>query len=465
MFTQSLQAIILAAGKSSRFGTETSKLSTMLCGQPMILYSAKLCMSLNIPMTFIVGYQREVVENLLISSGIPDITFSLQSDPKGTGHALMCSQKNWHSDYLLIMNGDMPLVSKEIILKLIEKQKETDAPIVFVTAYNADPSVTGYGKVITRDGKVTIVEAKDAQEDLKNEHFVNAGVYLFKRSCIEELAPQLKPSPVTGELYITDFITLANNAGYNVETVSGSFDLLRGINTLRELWVAEHIKRSQLIAHHMEHGVRFSMPQTVHLDVDVEIGPGSFIGASAQLRSGTKIGKHVMIDAFTIIEKSIIRDQATILSNSVISESIIEEEAQVGPFAHLRNHTTLGKKSVIGNFVEVNKSVIGSSSKAKHLTYLGQAVVGDTVNIGAGTITCNYNGVSKHATHIQDGAHIGSNNSLVAPVTIGKNSITAAGSVITKDVPEDALAIARSHQENKLDYAPKLKAKFTALKK
>ena len=465
MITHSLQAIILAAGRSSRFGTETSKLSTTLCGQPMIVYPAKLCVSLKIPMTFIVGHQHEQIKDILISAAIPEVTFSLQSEPKGTGHALLCSKEHWHSEYLLVMNGDMPLVSKEIIVKLIEKQKETDAPIVFVTAYNADPAVSGYGKVIAKEGKVVIVEAKDAQGDLKNEHNINAGVYLFKRSCIEALAAELKPSPVTGELYITDFIALANNAGYKVETVSGSFDLLRGINTLKELWVAEHIKRSQLITHHMDSGVRFSMPQTVHLDLDVEIGSGSSIGAGVQLRSGTKIGKNCTIDAFTIIEKSTLLDGVTVLSNSLISDSVIEQEAQVGPFAHVRNQSTLGKKAVIGNFVEVNKSTIGASSKAKHLSYLGQAAIGEKVNIGAGTITCNYNGVSKHVTTILDGAHIGSNNCLVAPVTIGKNSMTAAGSVITKDVPEDALAIARSYQENKLDYVPKLKEKFIAHKK
>ena len=384
MITHSLQAIILAAGRSSRFGTETSKLSTTLCGQPMIVYPAKLCVSLKIPMTFIVGHQHEQIKDILISAAIPEVTFSLQSEPKGTGHALLCSKEHWHSEYLLVMNGDMPLVSKEIIVKLIEKQKETDAPIV------------------------------------------------------------------------TDFIALANNAGYKVETVSGSFDLLRGINTLKELWVAEHIKRSQLITHHMDSGVRFSMPQTVHLDLDVEIGSGSSIGAGVQLRSGTKIGKNCTIDAFTIIEKSTLLDGVTVLSNSLISDSVIEEEAQVGPFAHVRNQSTLGKKAVIGNFVEVNKSTIGASSKAKHLSYLGQAAIGEKVNIGAGTITCNYNGVSKHVTTILDGAHIGSNNCLVAPVTIGKNSMTAAGSVITKDVPEDALAI---------DYVPKLKEKFIAHKK
>jgi len=459
MFQHTIQAIILAAGKSSRFGTGANKLSTLLCGKPMVVYVADICKKLKIPMTFVVGYQHELISNLLTSHLSDELNFCLQTEPKGTGHALLCSQKYWDANYLLVMNGDMPLISEDIIKKLIKKQEETDAEIVFVTTYNADPAITGYGKVVTREGKITIIEAKDAVEDLKNEHCVNAGIYLLKRSCVEKLAEKLTPSSATGELYITEFIKLAGAAGYKVETVMGSFDYLRGINTLRELWIAEHIKRSQLIAHHMDHGVRFSMPHTTHVDCDVEIGAGTVIGAGVQLRAGTILGKNCTVDAFTVIEKSILHDTVKILSHTVISDSIIEEQAEVGPFAHIRNKVSVGKKSVIGNFVEVNKSTIGSSSKAKHLSYIGNGIVGNNVNIGAGTITVNYNGVIKQTTTILDGAQIGSNNSLIAPVTIGENSMTAAGSVITLDVPDNALAIARSHQINKPDYALKIKAR------
>jgi bifunctional UDP-N-acetylglucosamine pyrophosphorylase/glucosamine-1-phosphate N-acetyltransferase len=460
MTSSTIQAIILAAGRSSRFGTESTKLAANLCGQPMVAYPARLCKQLGFAVTCIVGYQKEIVQSLVSAALESEAVFIAQDTPRGTGHALLCSAQDWSADYILVMNGDMPLVSQEIIKSLIKRQQETDAAVAFVTAYNADPAITSYGKVVTQEGKIRIIEAKDAQDDLSLQAQVNAGIYLFKRSFLEEYKDKLTPSKVTGELYITDFIELASNAGLTVVTVTAPFDYVRGINTLKELWVAEHILRSQLIAYWMERGVRFSFPQTVHLDTAVTLGAGTFIGAGVELRGKTTIGQACIIDSFTLITSSTLHDSVQVLGHTVIHDSLIEQEAQVGPFAHIKNQAVIGKKAVIGNFVEVTKSTIGHKTKAKHLAYISTATVGDSVNIGAGTITCNYNGVSKHATIIHDGAQIGSNNCLVAPVTLGKNCMTAAGSVITQDVPEESLALARARQENKIGYVPGLKARL-----
>ena len=233
--------------------------------------------------------------------------------------------------------------------------------------------------------------------------------------------------------------------------------MIRGINTLQELWTVEQIKRAELIKYWMEKGIRFAAAQNNHIDLNITIGAGTYIGASVQLYGNTKIGNNCIIEAFSILENSILEDGACVKSHSVIKNSTIKNKAIVGPFAHVHSNSMIEQNAQVGNFVDIKKSEIGSNSKIKHLSYIGDAQIGNDVNIGAGTITCNYNGLTKEKTVIQDCAYIGSNNSLIAPINIGKDAFTAAGSVITKNVPDHALAIARAHQINKEEYAKKLK--------
>jgi bifunctional UDP-N-acetylglucosamine pyrophosphorylase/glucosamine-1-phosphate N-acetyltransferase len=241
---------------------------------------------------------------------------------------------------------------------------------------------------------------------------------------------------------------------------------VRGINTLEELWAAEQIKRSELIKYHMSNGVRFLVPQNTHVDTTVSIEPGCVIGSGVQLTGHTTIGKKSVVNHFSVLHNTIIHDRVTIKSHSVIENSVIQTEAQVGPFAYLRDHTIIENNVVIGSFVECKKTTFGSYSKAKHLTYLGDATIGNEVNIGGGTITANHDGMHKHKTVIKDRAYIGANNTLVAPVSINESAYTAAGSTITESVPSNALAIARSRQLNKINYVPLLKEKLgAALKK
>jgi bifunctional UDP-N-acetylglucosamine pyrophosphorylase/glucosamine-1-phosphate N-acetyltransferase len=283
---------------------------------------------------------------------------------------------------------------------------------------------------------------------------------LINRSWLENPVLQLPIHEDKKEYYITDLAKLACDQEYRVETITAPFDHVRGINTYRELWTVEQIKRSELISHWMNHGVRFYAAQAVHVDVDVSIGAGTYIGCGVHVLRGTQIGKNCTIEAFSILDNAKIADNVIVHSHSVIKDSIIESEATIGPFAHLRNETHIGSKVQIGNFVEIKQSLIDHHTSIKHLSYIGDATVGNHVNIGAGTITCNYNGSEKQKTIIQDHAFIGSNNTLIAPVTIGENAYTAGGSVITEPVPDQALAIGRARQINKEYYAPKLKSKI-----
>jgi bifunctional UDP-N-acetylglucosamine pyrophosphorylase/glucosamine-1-phosphate N-acetyltransferase len=250
---------------------------------------------------------------------------------------------------------------------------------------------------------------------------------------------------------------MASQEKLGVKTVSVPYDLVRGVNTLQDLWGVEQIKRSEFIKLWMAEGVRFELAQSIHIDINVKIGAGSFIGTGVHLLGNTVIGEECFVGAFTIIEDTIIAENTTIHSHSVIQHSTIGSNVHVGPFARLRQNVTVGNDVQIGNFVEVKTATIGEASKVKHLSYLGDATLGAGVNIGAGTVTCNYDGVKKSETVIEDGAFVGSNNTLIAPIAVGKNAYTAAGSVVNTDVPEDALAIGRTRQENKLGYAKKLR--------
>ena len=453
------QAIVLAAGRSSRFNTTATKLSFTICGQEMIRYPLNLLQALNLKTIVVVGYQQEVIRGIIAKHNYP-VECIEQTVQKGTGHALLCTRSAWTADTILIVNGDAPLIAQEHIAELIERHRSTKATISFIASYNADPSVVGYGRVIDDGENISIIEQRDFKGDPSRECRLNAGVYLIERSFLEETLPILETHP-SGEIFITDLIHKASENKKHIEIVDVPFDYVRGINTLKELWVAERLVRSELINSWMAQGVRFIAPESVVIDSNVILSSDSVVGYGVQLRNGTHIGKKVTIDAFCVLDGAIVGDSVTIHSHSVISHSSVQNMAQVGPFARVHAHSILHQESVVGNFVEVSKTSLGQKSKAKHLTYLGQAQIGKEVNIGAGTITCNYNGVTKHQTTIEDRAFIGSNSSLLAPVTIGKESIVAAGSTITESVPAQALAIARQRQTTKLHYAPLLRGKLS----
>lgn len=460
-----VQAIILAAGKSQRFKTDKTKLIEPICGQPIILYQTKLLEHLGILMTLVVGYQKDVIENLVVKEHGTKVSFVEQFEQKGTGDALKCTRHLWKRDHILIMNGDVPLVTQAIIQELYQNHIESGAAVTFLTSHD-DYHTAGYGKVFKSGNEVRIVEAKDYKGTDKNENCcVNVGIYLFKKSFLFDSIDRIIPSALTGEYYITDLINIASDRGCLVKTVNAPFDRVRGINTLEELWAAEQIKRSELIKYWMLHGVRFMTAHNVSIDLSVTIGKGTVIGSATHLLGKTEIGEDVSVGPFSVLIDAVVGNKVHIKSHSVIEKSTIYNEVFVGPFAYCHHDTVIESKAHIGAFVDCKNSTIGSETKAKHLTYIGDALIGNKVNIGGGTIVANHDGVSKHQTIIEDNAYIGANCSLVAPVKIGQDSFIGAGSTITDNVEKGALAIARARQVNKAEYAYRIREKKMNLKK
>ncbi len=451
-----MQAIVLAAGKSTRLNTGNTKLIEKICGQEIILYPLAILQDLAIPTTVIVGFQKNKIKSVIEKKYPDSITYLEQEEINGTAGALRLLQSRFQHSHILVMKADLPLISPDIIESLYAQHTATRAAVSLVTAHNGDPSGFSYSRVLKKGAKISIRKAHELSID-EIQHYccVNAGIYLFSRSFLEKELDKIKKNAVTHEFHISDLVNIATENGYTVTTTIVPFDQIRGVNTHQELWAIEQIKRSELIRYWMDRGVRFSSAQTVHMDLNITIGSGTFIGSSVHLLSGTRIGTECTIHPFTIIDNSSIGDAATVHPHSVIRNATIGAHSNVGPFAHIQEESTIGNNCSIGNFVETKRVSIGDNTKAKHLSYLGDAQIGSNVNIGAGTITCNYDGTKKHITHIKDNVFIGTNNSLVAPVTIEQNSFTAAGSVITHNVPENSLAIARARQVNKEQYKKK----------
>lgn len=465
MSPQNIQAIVLAAGKSTRLNSGHNKLLEQICGQPIIIFVTKLFSSLNIKTTVVIGHQKDLVQEC-IQRYHPheDITFALQENPQGTAHALACTKDQWQEEHILVMNGDMPLVTTDIIEDLYQQHITTNATLSFAIAHLSEPN-TSYGRVIKTNNKITIVEAREFSGDNTEHCCINAGIYIIKKNFLEQYIATLKPNHLSNELHITDLVTQASELDQTIVTVNVPFDYVRGINNQHELWTAEQVQRSNIIKYWMERGVRFSVAHNVHIDLDVTIGTGSYIGCGVHLLYGTQVGSNCKIHEYATLEHATVGDNTNIYPFSIVKDATIGNDTHIGPFAHIRNQATIADQATIGNFVEVKNSTMGIASSAKHLSYIGDATVGSHVNIGAGTITCNFDGKQKHTTIIEDNAFIGSNNTLVAPVTVKQGAFTAAGSIITHDVPAQALAIARAQQINKLEYACKYSTLNTSSEK
>lgn len=332
-----IEAVVMAAGKSSRFNTEQSKLVTKICGQEMILYITTLLSKLNIQTTLIIGHQKEKIKEIIIKNHTLNIKFVEQIQQLGTGHAIKTALPHLTHDHILVLNGDIPLIDRNIIDKLITTHLEKNAILSFVGAYNFDPNITGYGTVIKENNSIKIIEAKELknQQDISEVPLLNAGIYLFEKKFLTDSIAQLEKSSITGEIYITDLIKIANDLNKKIEILIAPFDKIRGVNTLQELWMVEQIIKADLIKNFMDQGVRFASGQNVSIDINVLIGTGSFIGNGVELLSGTNVGKNCTINAYSIIKNSNIEDNVTIKSHSIIENSKIITNSQVGPFVHI----------------------------------------------------------------------------------------------------------------------------------
>ncbi len=447
-----MKAVILAAGLGTRFKSEKPKVLHEILGKPMIWYVMSTIRRGGIEnIAVVVGYKAEEVKKA-VGDGV---SYFYQENPKGgTADAVLASVDFWrnHEGYVLIINGDSPLVTSETIknmqrfLMLVEEYEKIKLGGIILTSILPDP--TGYGRIVKEEGTdriLRIVEEKDASPQERNIKEVNGGVYMFYVPYLLEALFKIEPSKETGELYLTDVVDYMVKRGYEVRSFMASDPTeVMGVNTRWELSFAENVLRLKLIKYWAQRGVTFHIPETVWIEPDVTLSPNVEIFPDVMLRGKTRIGKDVIIGRGSILENTEVKESAIIEAYSYIKDSVIESGAVIGPYARIRNGSVIGKGSEVGNFVEVKKSTLGESVKAKHLAYIGDAHIESNVNIGAGAVTANYDGKRKHETYIGKNAFVGSNSLLVAPIKLGAYSYVAGGSVITKDVPEGALAIERS---------------------
>lgn len=440
--------IILAAGKGTRMKSSLPKVLHLVLGKPMIYYAVNAALGLK-PFEIIpvISWKKELVEDYLLNAFGPLFNFAYQKTPLGTADAvksaLSCVSEN--IDTIIVMSGDVPLVTSEILFKLIEQHK---TPFTITTMHLDNPA--GYGRIVRKSGNITkIVEEKDASAEEKTISEVNAGLYCFDKKFLKKYINSIKPNSITKEFYLTELVNIAVNEGVEISSFFAEDpQTFLGINTRIELANITEILQQKICEKLMLSGVTVIDPKRVYIETDVTIGADSIICPGVTLSGNTHIGEHCVIETGVVIKDSELSSIVHVKPYTVIENSKIGTAAVIGPFAHLRPETVIEEKAKIGNFVETKKTTLKKGSKANHLTYLGDALIEEGVNVGAGTITCNYDGVHKHFTHIKKGAFIGSNTSLVAPVVIGEHSVIGAGSVITKDVPDNTLAVERSEQRH-----------------
>jgi len=451
--------VILAAGLGTRMMSKKAKVLHEAGGDTLLnhIIRAALHVAPAERIIAVVGHQAEQVRASVTE---PGIRFAEQTKQQGTGHAVLCARgkAETESGLLLILNGDGPLLRPETLLRLVEN---TDTALAaaggsIVTTEVADP--TGYGRIVRdqRGWVAAIVEQNVADAEQLKIREINPGLYCFDAKLFWNLINEVKPNNAAKEYYLTDMIDIVARHGRPVAPllIEDESELL-GINTRVELAAADKILRARKARELMLKGVTIENPESVTIDVNVSVAPDSVIESNVQLRGRTRIGTGCRIGTGSVLRSCELGDNVTILPYVVAEASTVRANASVGPFSRLRMNAEADEGSHIGNFVELKKTKLGRGSKASHLTYLGDTTVGANANIGAGTITCNYDGQKKHQTTIGEGVFIGSNSTLVAPVTIGDGAYTGAGSVITKNVAPDALAIGRARQEEKPGWARK----------
>jgi bifunctional UDP-N-acetylglucosamine pyrophosphorylase/glucosamine-1-phosphate N-acetyltransferase len=448
--------VILAAGLGTRMKSKKAKVLHEAGGDTLLNHIIRAALEVA-PAERIVAVVGHQAAQVRASVTEPGLRFAEQMEQKGTGHAVLCArgEAQAESGLLLILNGDGPLLRAETLLRLVDSARAAGHPGgAIVTTEVADP--TGYGRIVrdVRGMVAAIVEQKAASAEQLKITEINPGLYCFDTKLFWKHVGEITPNNPAKEYYLTDMVEILTRRGSPVAPllVEDESELL-GINTRVELAVADKILRNRKTQELMLSGVTIENPESVTIDVNVSVEADSVIEANVQLRGRTRIGTGCRIGTGSVLRSCEIGDDVTILPYVVAEASAIRSNAFVGPFSRLRMQAEADEGSHIGNFVELKKTKLGRRAKASHLAYLGDSIIGADANIGAGTITCNYDGQKKHQTIIGEGAFVGSNSTLVAPVAIGDGAYTAAGSVITKDVAPDALAIGRARQEEKPGWA------------
>jgi bifunctional UDP-N-acetylglucosamine pyrophosphorylase/glucosamine-1-phosphate N-acetyltransferase len=442
--------VILAAGKGTRMKSAMPKVLHRAAGLPLIEWVLRAGDTLAPrSVVVVVGHKAEAVRDAV--GNRLGLRFATQEPQLGTGHALLQAEPELAgaAGTLVLLSGDVPLLRPSTLAALVARHREAGAAATVLTAVLDRPE--GYGRVVRRDGRIAaIVEHKDASAAERAIGEINSGIYAFDLAPLFGALRQIGSSNVQGEYYLPDLVRIYRDRGLTVETVTleDSREVL-GVNSRGELAAVGAILRSTRNDELMASGVTLVDPAAVYIDPDVAIGEDTIIHPGVHLEGSTRIGSGCEIHSGVRIVNSTIEDGVVVNDFCVILDSTLRRGARVGPFAHIRPQSDVGEDAHVGNFVELKKTSMGRGAKANHLAYLGDATIGQKVNVGAGTITCNYDGTAKHPTTIEDGAFIGSDTQLIAPVRIGKGAYVAAGSSITDDVPPGSLAIARGKQVNK----------------
>ncbi|MGE5570369.1 MAG: bifunctional UDP-N-acetylglucosamine diphosphorylase/glucosamine-1-phosphate N-acetyltransferase GlmU [Rhodospirillales bacterium] len=458
-----ITVVILAAGLGTRMRSRRAKVLHHAGGMPLIEHVVAAALEVAPPerVFAVVGNQAEQVEAAVAGRGIQ---FIRQTEQRGTGHAVMVCRERLEGipGLLVVLYGDCPLLSAETLRQLIDLERSSGAAATVITTILEDPS--GYGRILRDESGCVraIVEHKAASPEELAVSEINSGIYCFRSELLWKHIGEIGTDNPAGEYYLTDIVGILRRHGHTVRpfVLRDPVEVL-GINTRAELAAVDRILRERKTRELMLAGVTIEKPETVTIDAQVRIGMDTVIEPFARILGATEIGEECRVGACSIVRDSRLADRCEVAPFTFVDSSELEAGSRVGPYARLRMGAHIGAGAQIGNFVEVKKSRVGAKSKSQHLAYLGDAVIGEGVNVGAGTITCNYDGAAKHPTAIRDGAFIGSNATLVAPVTIGEGSYVAAGSVITEDVPAEALALGRARQVIKEQWARKRKAAKT----
>jgi bifunctional UDP-N-acetylglucosamine pyrophosphorylase / glucosamine-1-phosphate N-acetyltransferase len=455
--------VILAAGLGTRMKSRLAKVLHEAGGMALVEHVVQSALEFASPerVVVVVGHQAEKVQTRLAPTGV---RFAVQTEQKGTGHALESCRNIVpdHEGKLLVLYGDTPLLRPSTLRRLLDAHS-TAATVI--TTLLDDP--TGYGRMVVDEHRnvQAIVEHKVATEEQRRIREINSGIYCFNAPELWKHLGEITPNPVSGEFYLTDIVEILNRAGHPVKALlSEDSSELLGINTRIELAEVDRIFRERKVRELMLEGVTVRQPETVAIDRNVRIGMDSIIEAFVQIRGRSTIGEDCRIGAGSILEDVEIADGVEVAPYTLIRTSHIATGASVGPFARLRQNNHVGAGAHIGNFVELKNTRFGAKAKAGHLAYLGDAELGDRTNVGAGTITCNYDGHAKHRTLVGEGAFLGSNSTLVAPVSIGNDAYVGAASVITDEVPDESLALGRARQVIKRGWAARRKQRLQAAK-
>ncbi|HEX4004843.1 MAG TPA: bifunctional UDP-N-acetylglucosamine diphosphorylase/glucosamine-1-phosphate N-acetyltransferase GlmU [Acidobacteriaceae bacterium] len=460
-----LGILIMAAGKGTRLKSKKAKVLHEIGGRPLLAHVVAAAAQVVPPQDIfaIVGHQAEAVQAAVRDAGIG---FIVQEEQRGTGHAIQVAEAATRDyDELIVLSGDVPLLRPETIVALRDFHLREQAAMTILTAAPENPF--GYGRVLRRKPNApevaAIVEQKALTTEQQSAREINSGIYAFRRAALYAHIGQLRADNAHKELYLTDLAGNLVDAGERVVAVEGAESMeILGANTIAEMMDLDRAMRMATARRLMDAGVTIFRPDTVTMDAGVEVGPDTVIEPYVQLLGATKVGSDCRIRSFSVLENMTLGDRVLVQQSCVLEQSEIAKGAQLGPFAHLRPGCHIGEGAHIGNFVEGKKVRMGAGSKANHLSYLGDAQIGSGVNIGAGAITCNYDGVAKYQTLIEDGVFVGSDSTLVAPIVIGEGAYIAAGSCITEDVPADALALGRAHQTTKPHWAKNRRAQRDA---